>query len=48
MYGSAHSHPPIMTPLTENHESKPEKVNILHWSLGTAMYDIVSVRIGFY
>lgn len=29
MYGNAHSHPLIMTPLTENHESKLEKVNIL-------------------
>lgn len=33
MCGNAHSHPLITTPLTENHESKPEKVNMLLWCL---------------
>lgn len=33
MYGSAHRCPLITTPLTENHESKPEKVNKLLWCL---------------
>lgn len=33
MYGSACSHPLIMKPLTENHESKPETVNMLLWCL---------------
>lgn len=43
MYASAHSHALIMITLTENHETEPEKVNIVYSSLWTALDDIVYI-----
>lgn len=45
MYESAHSHALTMIPLTEKHDSKLEKANILYWSLWTALGDTVSVLV---